>query len=69
MCYCTIGGRSGHFTQALCARGFDAHNMPGAVLEWSHEGGEFVAADGPTRRVHTHSPKFDLLAEGYESVH
>lgn len=69
VCYCTIGGRSGRMTQDLCARGFDAYNMPGAVLSWSHEGGQFADAEGATRRIHTYSAKFALVAEGYEAVH
>ncbi|MHC4992155.1 MAG: rhodanese-like domain-containing protein [Planctomycetota bacterium] len=69
VCYCTIGGRSGRYTQELCRRGVEAMNMPGAVLAWSHEGGEFEGPDGPTKRVHTHGPKFDLLAEGYDAVY
>lgn len=68
VCYCTIGGRSGQYTQQLCGRGISAVNMPGAVLSWSHAGGAFVDANGPTKRVHTHDPKFDLLADGHEAV-
>lgn len=68
VCYCTIGGRSGQHTQQLRARGVEAFNMPGAVLSWSHEGGEFVSAGGPTKQVHTHNARFDLLAAGYEAI-
>lgn len=68
VCYCTIGGRSGMYTQQLCQRGINAVNMPGAVLSWSHEGGEFVDASGPTKRVNTHSPGLNLVAQGYEAV-
>ena len=68
VCYCTIGGRSGQHTQHLRDRGISALNMPGAVLAWSHAGGEFVNADGSTKRVHTHGPQLDLLATGHEAV-
>lgn len=68
VCYCTIGGRSGQYAQQLCGRGVNAVNMPGAVLSWSHAGGAFVDANGPTKRVNTHDAKFDLLAEGHEAV-
>lgn len=68
VCYCTLGGRSGQYAVDLRARGIQAYNMPGAVLSWSHAGGEFVNRDGPTKRVHTHGPDMNLLAEGYEAV-
>lgn len=68
VCYCTIGGRSGMYARHLAARGIAAVNMPGAVLSWSHAGGEFVDADGPTNRVNTHGPSYDLVAEGYKAV-
>ncbi len=68
VCYCTIGGRSGMYTKNLCERGIKAVNMPGAVLAWSHAGGKFVNADGPTKKINTHAPKFDLVAEGFEAV-
>ena len=68
VCYCTIGGRSGQHTQLLRQRGINAFNMPGAVLNWSHAGGAFVDANGPTKRVHTHGRQFDLLAEGHEAA-
>lgn len=68
VCYCTIGGRSGQYTQHLRENRINAFNMPGAVLSWSHAGGALVDANGPTKRVHTHSPKFDLLTDGHEAV-
>lgn len=68
VCYCMMGGRSGMYAKHLAERGIHAMNMPGAVLAWSHAGGEFVDDKGPTKRVHTHSPDMDLLAEGYQAV-
>ena len=55
-------------TQHLRENRINAFNMPGAVLSWSHAGGALVNANGPTKRVHTHDPKFDLLADGHEAV-
>jgi len=69
VCYCMIGGRSGMYTQGLCERGVNAVNMPGAVLAWSHAGGEFVDSNGPTKRVNTHSADLDFLAQGYQAVY
>ncbi len=66
--YCTIGHRSGLFAQQLHAQGCDVANLKGAILSWTHAGGELVDANGPTTRVHVHSPKMNLIAEGYEPV-
>ncbi|MHC5002038.1 MAG: rhodanese-like domain-containing protein [Planctomycetota bacterium] len=68
VCYCTIGGRSGRLAEALRERGMNACNMRGAILAWTHAGGELASDEGPTRRVHTHGPKYDLVAEGYEAI-
>lgn len=66
--YCTIGGRSGQYAQRLNAAGVKAYNLKGAILAWTHAGGELVDTEGPTKRVHTHGRKFDLAADGYEPV-
>jgi sodium/bile acid cotransporter 7 len=67
--YCTIGHRSGLFAQKLQAEGIPAQNFRGSVLAWTHAGGEFVTPDGtPTRKVHTYGKRWDLVADGYESV-
>lgn len=66
--YCTVGGRSGMYAQQLQARGFNALNFKGSILAWTHAGGELESTDGPTTRVHTYSKKFNLAAEGYETV-
>lgn len=66
--YCTIGHRSGLFAQQLHAQGCRVSNLKGAILSWTHAGGELVDATGPTKRVHVHSRKMDLIAEGYEPV-
>jgi len=66
--YCTIGGRSGKYAKSLVDAGVKAFNLRGAILAWTHAGGELVDTEGPTRRVHVHGRKFDLTADGYESV-
>ncbi len=66
--YCTIGGRSGKYAGQLVAEGLKAFNLKGAILAWTHGGGELVDAEGPTKRVHVHDRKFALTAEGYEPV-
>ncbi len=66
--YCTIGGRSGMYASDLGSRGWNVFNLKGAILAWTHCGGELVNADGPTRKVHVHGRKFSLCADGYEPV-
>ena len=67
--YCTIGDRSGHYTQELRRQGIEAYNLKGGVLSWSHAGGSFVDGRGEeTNRVHVYGPKWNLLAEGYVPI-
>ena len=68
--YCTIGYRSGEYTEALRADGWDAHNLSGSILAWTHAGQPLETPDGaPTKRLHIYGPKWDLAAEGYETVY
>ena len=66
--YCTIGGRSGRYAGQLVAEGLKAFNLKGAILAWTHGGGDLVDSEGPTKRVHVHDRKFALTADGYEPV-
>ncbi len=67
--YCTIGYRSGLYAAELRRRGFDAWNLSGSVLAWTHAGGPLVDEDGrETRRVHVYGAKWNLAADGYETL-
>lgn len=66
--YCTMGHRSGLFVQKLGKLGWAAYNLKGAILAWTHGGGDLTDAEGPTRRVHVFGRKMNLVAEGYEGV-
>jgi len=67
--YCTIGYRSGLYTQTLKEQGWDAYNMPGSILSWVHAGQPVVDESGnETKRVHVYGKQWDLLPEGYEAV-
>lgn len=67
--YCTIGGRSGMYTQHLQSQGVaNVLNFKGSILAWTHAGGELQCQGNATKQVHTHSKKFNLAAEGYEGV-
>ncbi len=65
--YCTIGVRSAKSTTELGGQGFDAYNLKGGILLWTHAGRPLADTDGnETRRVHVYGRKWALSAEGYE---
>lgn len=67
--YCTIGHRSSEHARELRRQGWDARNFRGSLLAWTHAGGALVDAEGkPTRRLHVYGPRWDLAADGYETV-
>ncbi|PCJ58244.1 MAG: hypothetical protein COA73_10045 [Candidatus Hydrogenedentota bacterium] len=68
--YCTIGYRSGLYTQTLKEQGWDAYNMPGSILSWVHAGQPVVDESGnETKRVHVYGKRWDLLPQGYEAIY
>jgi rhodanese-related sulfurtransferase len=67
--YCTIGQRSSEHARELRRRGWDARNLRGSLLAWTYVGGALVDGDGhPTRRLDVYGPRWDLAADGYETV-
>jgi len=66
--YCTIGHRSGLYAQELRADGWEAFNLEGSILSWTHIGGDLVNQDGATRELHVYGRQWDLAASGYETV-
>ena len=66
--YCTIGARSSSYARAMGKRGVEVLNLEGSVLAWTHAGGDFVSKSGPTRRVHVYGRRWNLAADGYETV-
>lgn len=67
--YCTIGYRSGLYTEELVEQGWEARNLAGSILAWTHRGLPLVRPDGtPTRRVHVYGARWNLAAEEYEAV-
>ncbi len=67
--YCTIGYRSGLYAERLRTEGWDARNLAGSLLAWTHAGGSLVDPEGrPTRRLHVYGERWDLAAAGYETV-
>ena len=67
--YCTVGLRSGQWVESIRKEGFDAYNLRGGVLSWTHAAGPLVDPSGAsTVRVHVYAQKWDLVAPGYEGV-
>ena len=66
--YCTVGARSSSYARRMAERGVEVLNLEGGVLAWTHAGGDFVGSAGPTRRVHVAGRRWNLAADGYETV-
>ncbi len=68
--YCTIGYRSGKYAQRLRAQGWDARNLAGGLLAWSHAGLPLEDAGGKrAKRLHVYGRKWNLVPEEYEGVY
>jgi sodium/bile acid cotransporter 7 len=65
--YCTIGYRSGEYTEEIMDS-VRAANLIGGVLAWAHAGKRFVKGGQPTRKVHVYGRKWNLLPAGYSAV-
>ena len=66
--YCTIGARSSAYARKMAGRGVEVLNLEGSVLAWTHAGGEFATPTGPTRRLHVYGRRWNLAADGYETI-
>lgn len=66
--YCTIGARSSAYARRMRRRGIDMINLEGSVLAWTHAGGMLTAGNVPTKRLHVFGRRWNLAADGYETV-
>lgn len=66
--YCTIGYRSGIFTEEIAEEGFKAVNLKGGVLLWSHERLDFFKSNIKTNKVHVYGAKWNLAHKDYVSI-
>jgi sodium/bile acid cotransporter 7 len=66
--YCTVGHRSGLYVKKLLVQGWQAFNLKGAILAWTHADRELVDQHGPTRRVHVAGSKWSFEADGYDPI-
>ena len=66
--YCTIGRRSSEYVRRMARRGVDMLNLEGSVLAWTHVGGQLVSDGAPTRRLHVYGRRWNLAADGYQTI-
>ena len=66
--YCTIGFRSGVYTQKLNKKGVAAHNLVGGVLMWAYYKNKFVRGGEPTNKVHVYGKEWNLLPQEYIAI-
>ncbi|MDE2752464.1 MAG: rhodanese-like domain-containing protein, partial [Gemmatimonadota bacterium] len=66
--YCTIGRRSSEYVRRMARRGVDMLNLEGSVLAWTHAGGQLVNDGVPTRRLHVYGRRWNLAADGYQTI-
>ena len=66
--YCTVGYRSGIYTNKLRLMGWSARNYKGSILDWCANQLPIVTKEGiETQRVHTYNANYKV-AEGYRPV-
>lgn len=67
--YCTIGYRSGFYTQTLREKGIDAYNLSEGILGWTHLDGPLLdSQQEPTKQVHVYSRPWNLGVKDYIAV-
>ena len=66
--YCTIGMRSGKYTDKLVKEGFKAKNLKGGVLAFAHEGFSFINKGEKTKEVHVYGEAWNLLPKAYKGI-
>lgn len=66
--YCTIGARSGTYARDLRRDGWDARNLRGSILAWTHAHQPLEDPQGnPTQHLHVYGAQWNLAAEGYDA--
>jgi rhodanese-related sulfurtransferase len=66
--YCTIGYRSGKYTEKLSKRGVDAYNLTAGILGWVHDFRPVERDGSQVRQVHVYGRQWSLLPAWYEPV-
>lgn len=65
--YCTIGARSGAFSQEMNRKGIRVLSLSGGMLAWLLEGGKIYHDGVETNRVHVFGDGWNYLPEGYKA--
>lgn len=65
--YCTVGYRSGMYTKELREKGFDAYNLRGGILLWTHHGGELIHNETKTNRIHVYGSMWNLAPRSWDA--
>ena len=66
--YCTIGYRSGKYTERLLGDGVDAWNLTAGILGWVHSGQPVEHEGEQSWKVHVYGRQWSLLPGDYEAV-
>jgi rhodanese-related sulfurtransferase len=67
--YCTIGSRSGQYTEELMKEGFEVYNLIGGILSWAHAGQPLYHKGQAVNRAHVYGRRWDLLPESYNAIY
>jgi len=69
LAYGTVGWRSSDYAARLAKRGLRAHSLAGGIMAWALAGQPLVDPKGkPTKRVHVHGDRWNVLPPGYQAV-
>ncbi len=66
--YCTIGYRSGVFSEKMVKQGTNVFNLTGGIVAWILDGGKVFLDGRETNRVHVYGKEWNHLPAGYEPV-
>ncbi len=67
--YCTIGYRSGYYTQELLQQGLDAYNLSEGILGWANVDGLLLDPQGrKTSQVHVYSRPWNWALKNHVAV-
>jgi len=67
--YCTVGYRSGLYTEKLRKKNFNAFNLAGGILMWVHAKGELKTLQGKkTNWLHVYGPRWNLAPPAFKTT-
>jgi rhodanese-related sulfurtransferase len=66
--YCTIGYRSGKYTEQLSKRGIEAFNLEAGILGWVHDFRPVERDDLEVCEVHVYGQQWNLLPSWYKPI-